>query len=189
MKTTEQKARQAALCDGVKLSLINNGVLAIVLLCFGALLNHTLERKRERDAFISEFNKIKAQKIGESWAELNEWEARLDILSRVWIESMENLENGIRPTKKDNDEYSKLYNETIGYDKLFLIERNRFWVGREQFILMGDFAALVSRKAENVLSRNLDSIAVINKQIDQKRIEIDEVVSNMVGEKPNVPKK
>lgn len=185
MKTTDQKERRAALCDGIKLSIINNLVLASLLLGLGALINHQLEKRRTHESFVNEFNKIKAQKIGDSWAELSEWEARVDIFSRVWLESEENLKNSsLLPSKQEMDEYSKLYEGAIGYEKLFMIERNRFWVGKEQFNLMGDFATLVSRKVENYTTYNQDSIVIINKLIDEKRVEIDEVVTSMLERQP-----
>jgi len=185
MKASEHKERRAVLSDKIKFSVFNNLFLALVLLGVGALINHKLENIRSHDSFTAEFNKIKAQKIGESWAELSEWEARVDILFRVWLESEERLKNSTwLPSKQEMDEYSKLYEGAIGYEKIFMIERNRFWVGKEQYYLMGDFAALVSRKVENYTTYNQDSIIIINKLIDEKRLEIDAVVTSILERQP-----
>lgn len=181
MKLNEQQARRAALCDGIKLSLINNGVLALVLICFGAFINHKLEKLREHDSFMSEMNKIKAQKIGESWAELNEWEGRISLLYELHNSIADQVKNGIQVHQREQLEYSKLLNETYGYDKLFLIKRNRYYIDDVQYRLMEEFATLVIRKSDNYLTHNQDSIFIIDKLIEQKRVKIDEVANTMMG--------
>ncbi len=177
MLTKEQKERRTAFCDSIKINGINTLILGGALVFITFLLNNKIEKSKVEESFISEFNKVKAQKIGESWAELNEWEAQISIQLYHYKNYMD------KPNKQDSIFTYDLLNKTKGYEKLFKIERNRFWIGEKHYKILGDFGLLVARKQDNYLKFNQDSINILNKLIHQKRVEADAILEEMLNKK------
>lgn len=151
-------------------TLVLGGILALIT--FG--LNHKLEKFKAKESLRSEYNKIKVQKLGECWAGINEWEAQ----TSLFLDHKRNylVAHGI----EDSITASELYIKAKGYDKLFLLERNRFWIGEYEYDILGEFALLVARKADNYLNFDQDSINLINSLIHQKRLEADEYFIKML---------
>ena len=61
--------------------------------------------------------------------------------------------------------------------ELYRIELNRFWIGEEQYQLMGDFAWLIFRKIDMFSQQfDPDSLLNIDRLINAKRAKLDSVV-------------
>lgn len=154
-------------------TLVLGGILALIT--FG--LNHKLEKFKAKESFRSEYNKIKVQKLGECWAGINEWEAQLSLF-------LDHKRNYLLSHQSQDSLFANdLSIKITGYDKLFLIERNRFWIGEDEYNILGEFALLVTRKANHYSNFNQDSINLINNLIHQKRLEADEYFNEMLKSK------
>jgi hypothetical protein len=160
--------------------LIFNGINFIILIILAFLnfdLNKKVEKYKINESFMSEFNAIRAEKIGESWAEINEWEAQISLALEHYKKFKDNGQ------KHDSIFASDLFQNLSGYEKLFIIERNRFWLGEKQYKILGDFATLASSKFDNCLKFNQDSINNLNKLIHQKRKEADDIIKELLDNK------
>lgn len=173
------KDRRKKLIDKIIINLTNvlsaGGIL--VLLTF--YLNNQIEKNKIQNSFRFEFNKVKVQKIGESWEELNILEAELEVAVRL---QMENLKNGIynKPfNKEDNPIISDLVKRVNDYGMLVRLEKNRYWIGEKQYQLMVDFASLMDRKVNILIRFNQDSLNIIDELIRQRRKQLDSVIEEM----------
>lgn len=153
-----------------------NFIILIILAFVNFGLNKKVEKYKINESFIAEFNAIRAEKIGESWAEINEWEAQISMAMNHYKKFQDNHQ------KHDSVFAADLMKNLIGYEKLFKIERNRFWLGEKQFKIIGDFATLASRKQDNYIKYNQDSIQIINDLIHKKRLEADAVLQELLEE-------
>lgn len=152
-----------------------NTVLLIFLAFINFGLNKNVEKFKINESFISEFNKIRAEKIGESWAEINEWEAQISMALEHFKKYMDTRQ------KQDSIFATDLIKKTTGYETLFKIEKNRFWIGEKQYNLLGDFATVVARKQDNYIRYNQDSIRIINDLIHKKRLEAEVVLQELLN--------
>ncbi len=180
MKTNQKIKEGSTLKTGLinSIPVVIGGILLTII---GSFINWQIEKSKIKNSFVIEFNKIKAQKIGESWAELNELEAQISILLELDKRTSDNYKKyKTSPSIQDSTMILALLNKTMGYEKLFKIERNRFWIGEEQYQLMGEFGLLVTRKQDNYLKFNQDSIIILNKMIHQKREHLESVISKML---------
>lgn len=181
MQTKKQKERKSAFYDSIKINVINTIILGGALVFITFLLNNKTEKSKINESFRSEFTKTKAQKIGEAWGDLNEFEAKSDILLSEYKNfSNDYIKNKTESSKQGLIKTLKSINEMSGYEIVYKIDRNRFWIGEEQYRIMGDFAMLIARRMGNYVIFNQDSINKLNEMISQKRQKLDSVLSELL---------
>ena len=181
MQTKKQKERRIAFYDSIKINALNTLILGGALVFITFFLNNKIEKSKIKESFISEFNKSKAQKIGEAWGDLNEFEAKSDILFGEYKRISDDYKNSKTESSKQGlIKTLKSINELSGYEIVYRISRNRFWIGEEQYQIMGDFAMLIARRIGNYVIFNQDSINKLNEMISQKRQKLDSVLSELL---------
>ena len=73
-----------------------------------------------------------------------------------------------------------LLKEVISDSVYYKTQQNRFWIGEEQYKLMGDFVTLIYRKQELYRHFSPDSLTIIDTLLDKKRGQIDSVIIKML---------
>ncbi len=161
-------------------------IIGILLACVTVLFNYLSEKSLVKNSFTTEFNKIKVQKIGETWEVLNVWEAETDELLQLAKKVLESKKDSVYILDEWEAQRLMILKKSMFFDtEYYKVQQNRFWIGNEQYKLMGDFALLIAEKQDIYLNfrKNLNfdsSIIAIDNKINQKRSIIDSVVIQML---------
>jgi hypothetical protein len=122
-------------------------LIGAVILCLGMFTANRIEHFKSSQSFISEFNKLRVQKIGEVWEQVYVWEAVVEQNSaRAW-----NILGKGGPTLEDirqtATELAGVADENIRKknELLAAANKNRFWIGEEQYEAITDYVAVTER--------------------------------------------
>lgn len=152
----------------------------ILLTIIGSFFNWQIEKSKIKNSFISEFNKIKAQKIGETWEALNVYEAKADMILKLSKQFNDDLGKNPKHDERNYKKLTGLINEALSDSIYYITQKNRFWIGDEQYKLMGDFVTLIYRKQEIYKHFSTDSLIIFDNLINNKRGQIDSVLNKML---------
>lgn len=114
-----------------------------ILFALGFFANLQLEKHRSELSFSLELNKVRVQKIGETWAALNTYEQQIqeldiNVMAKHFLDPEHDLNkdlvNAYGEIKQTTEElYTGIHNKLI---------ENRFWIGEEMFKEIGEFVEI-----------------------------------------------
>lgn len=127
----------AALKSDLTKIVVEKLLIGAVILCLGIFTANRIEHFKSNQSFITEFNKLRVQKIGEVWEQVYVWED-LDEQNSAKV-----LQLTLHPGHINNNEDVKemhsrmdaLSNETAEkkHAVLAAANKNRFWIDEEQY--------------------------------------------------------
>jgi len=177
---SDGKKKSPTFWQTIVINIFNTLLIGIVLALITSSLNNKIEDSKNRNAFISEFNKLKAQKIGETWEALNVYEAKTDMILQLKRELSNNMGKNPNNDERNYKKMTSLLDEVMNDSVYYVTQKNRFWIDKEQYELMGDFVELIYRKQEIYKHFTNDSLRIIDNLINQKRGQIDSVIYKML---------
>ncbi len=138
-KLTEEKPKPS------RIQRLSNHPLVIVMISFiltvplGGFLTHIYSLKQQELArqrsFSDELNKIRVQKIGEVWEQIDKTEVELDNL-------LDRVNKAPDSSKKDSDNIIRLVEENVA-----IINKNRFWLGEQTYNRIKNYLDINGRYA------------------------------------------
>jgi hypothetical protein len=179
--TTDKSNRKTSLLDSIKINVVNILVLGGMMALLTSYLEYRIEKDKNQNSFASELNKVKVQRIGESWEDLNIFEEEIDILLDSQTENLK-VGNYKKPFDERNTRLIEdLLHKSTTYELVVKLEKNRFWIGEDYYQLMVEFHSLIKRKVLLLGDFNQDSLNTINSLIKNKRLELGLVLEEMKG--------
>jgi hypothetical protein len=132
--------------------------------------NQQLKQTSQR-SFSDELNKIRIQKFGEVWENIDKNEVLIDNL----------LSNSKKEDNSDNQSIATV-NSLIQEDKL-IINKNRFWLGEQYYYKLQDYSDKNIRLTLNILLAHPGTdLSEVTKERDQAKLDILEVRKSMLSE-------
>jgi hypothetical protein len=179
MKSNLKKEPQKGIREGIIVGVVNNLIFGVILLGLTFLLNGIIEHSKIKNSLKYELYKIQAQKIGETWEALNIFDAKVD----HFLQRYRYLKLNVRYPSPDD--ISTEYGSIAALQRLtdstyYVTQKYRFWLGKDQYNLMGEFVNLIAEKQQIYFQSKVDSIAIIDNLINQKREQLDSVIKKML---------